>query len=78
MERKGLGAMLGNIVAGYRDKDRQRCAEGMVDVIDEVKRLRGTLKYIAVQAKANHPGALKVIQMNAEAALEGTRPPHTG
>jgi hypothetical protein len=32
--------------------------------------LTGTLSYILAQAKANHPGALAVIQANAEAALD--------
>lgn len=36
---------------------------------DENKRLTGTMRYIAAQAKAGHVGALRVIQSNAEAAL---------
>ena len=33
------------------------------------KRLRGTLRYIETQARLAHPGALQVIQANAEKAL---------
>lgn len=35
----------------------------------EIERLRRTLRYIQVQAKLNHLGALRVIEMNATAAL---------
>lgn len=37
-------------------------------------RANGTLRYIAAQAKAGHPGALTVVRMNAEAALDGGSP----
>lgn len=40
---------------------------------EEIERLNGALRYIAAQAKAGHAGALRVIQSNAEAALDPAR-----
>lgn len=39
----------------------------------ESTELRGVLRYIAAQAKSDHPGALRVILINAEAALDGSQ-----
>lgn len=55
-------------------KDREFSPESLRVMVlwgaDEVERLRGTLRYIATQAKAAHPGALAVIQANAESVLD--------
>lgn len=37
----------------------------------ELEIMRGTMRYIAVQARKAHPGALVVILANADAALAG-------
>jgi hypothetical protein len=38
-----IGEALGNTVAGYRDHDNKRCASGLVDAVQIVKRLEEAL-----------------------------------
>lgn len=44
-------------------------AEEVAEKDKEIVRLRGALEYIREQATLNHPGALGVIRLNAEGAL---------
>lgn len=63
------------IMAQIRERKAALCqaaqpADGAQDLEATVKRLRGTLRYIAAQAKAGYPTVLSVILANAEAALD--------
>ena len=44
--------------------------EALEEAERSIKRLKGTLSYIAAQAKAGYPTALSVIRANAESALD--------
>ena len=62
--RQGQGVLLNNQKA-----DAVIAAlEAAQALVAEKDRLRGTLRYILTQARANHPGVLSVIIANAEAA----------
>lgn len=57
---------------GYEENIYKIALTLLQEVAGEAEQLRGTMRYIAAQAKAGHAGALRVIQSNAEAALDGT------
>lgn len=57
------------ISAGWQRLANTLCHE-RDEAVSTVKRLRGTLEYIAAQAKQDYPTVLSVIRANATAALD--------
>jgi hypothetical protein len=74
-EPKGTAVHHYEMAVAYRKTPQPSPQSEMVAVPREViTDLQGTLNYIAVQGKANHPGFAQVARMNAEDAVKRLQP----
>jgi hypothetical protein len=48
-----IGTDLGNVIAGYRDKDTTRCAAGLVDAVERVKALEAENESLRLALETN-------------------------